>query len=141
VPISGREAPRKEKMYLRLDKHDIKDEKKQILNQIKHKLSSASKNKLSKPASAREKKSTKKTKFIEELKEKYENQPILNGSASNRARENIHDEDVVDNDFLSVMSNLEKVLTSVGSKQKLKKELELINEKLKEFRLASDSEH
>lgn len=36
------------------------------------------------------------------------------------------------------MSNLEKVLTSVRSKEKLKKELDLINDKLNEFRVASN---
>lgn len=38
------------------------------------------------------------------------------------------------------MSSLEKILTSVGSKQKLKKELEIINEKLREFRLETEEE-
>lgn len=38
------------------------------------------------------------------------------------------------------MNSLEKVLTSVGSKQKLKKELAIINNKLQEFRLHSESE-
>ena len=41
----------------------------------------------------------------------------MEGSRLKNSEENI------DTDFLSVMSNLEKVLTSVGSKQKLKKEL------------------
>ena len=82
------------------------------------------KGKLSKPASAREKKS-KSNKFIEELKEKYENQTILEGSISNRLRDS--EVETADNDFLSVMNNLEKVLTSVRSKEKLRKELDLIN--------------
>jgi hypothetical protein len=38
------------------------------------------------------------------------------------------------------MSSLEKILTSVGSKQKLKKDLEIINEKLREFRLETEEE-
>lgn len=38
------------------------------------------------------------------------------------------------------MSSLEKILTSVGSKQKLKKELEIINEKLREFKLETEEE-
>ena len=46
----------------------------------------------------------------------------------------------VDEDFISVMNSLEKVLTSVGSKQKLRKELALINDRLKEFKLNSESE-
>ena len=82
------------------------------------------KGKLAKPASAREKKS-KSNKFIEELKEKYENQTILEGSISNRLRDS--EVETADNDFLSVMNNLEKVLTSVRSKEKLRKELDLIN--------------
>ena len=43
---------------------------------------------------------------------------IIDAEMSHRVR---NTEEVADSDFLSVMSNLEKVLTSVGSKQKLKK--------------------
>lgn len=43
------------------------------------------KKKQSKPVSAREKKS-KKNRFIEELKEKYENQTIMAGGLSHRVK-------------------------------------------------------
>lgn len=108
-----------------MDKNDAKDDRKSQLNQIKHKLSSASKRKLSKPASAREKKSKNNSnKFIEELKEKYENQTILEGSQTNRLQNSDgHPAEANENDFLSVVSNLENFLSSVGNKQDMKKGL------------------
>jgi hypothetical protein len=93
--------------------------------------------KSSKPVSAREKKISK-NRFIEELKEKYENQTILEDQlGSSRLKSS---EENMDDEFLSVMSSLDKILTSVGSKQKLKKELEMINEKLREFKLETEEE-
>lgn len=107
-----------------MDKNDHKDDRKSQLNHIKHKLSSASKGKLSKPASAREKKSKNNSnKFIEELKEKYENQTILEGSQTNRMIQSDRNAETNDNDFLSVVSNLENFLSSVGNRQDMKKGL------------------
>jgi very-short-patch-repair endonuclease len=124
---------KKEKLVLKLDKNAPKGEKekKSARNQPK-----AASSKASKPVSAREKKASKH-RFIEELKEKYENQTILEEQlGSSRFKE----EENMDHEFLSVMSSLEKILSSVGSKHKLKKELDMINEKLREFKLETEED-
>lgn len=71
--MSSKETSKKEKISLKFNRFEEKEDKKSLSN-IKGK--SNTKRKSSKPASARDKK-IKKDRFIEELKEKYENQAIL----------------------------------------------------------------
>lgn len=90
-------------MSIKFDKVDSKAEKKSARNHIGSKSSLTNKGKVSKPVSAREKK-VKKSRFIEELKEKYENQTILEGNYTNRQKNS--SEENVDTEFLSVMNSL-----------------------------------
>jgi hypothetical protein len=70
VAIMSKEAPKKEKLSIKFDKFENKGDKKSARNHICTKSTLAKKAKNSKPVSAREKKS-KKSRFIEQLKEKY----------------------------------------------------------------------
>jgi hypothetical protein len=135
---ASKEVFKKEKLAIKLDKHikSEKTEKKSARNHTKNLTLTQTKS--SKPVSAREKK-IKKNRFIEELKEKYENQTILEGQLSSSRLKG--GEEGMDSEFLTVMNSLEKILNSVGSKQKLKKELEIINEKLREFKLETEEEN
>ena len=70
MPTFSKEVPKKEKLNIKLDKAESKGDKKSARNHIGTKSTLTNRAKNSKPVSAREKKS-KKSRFIEELKEKY----------------------------------------------------------------------
>ena len=64
IPISSREVSKKDKLNLRLDRTDVKEDKKTVLSQKDKSKKNSSRKCLSKPASAREKKMSKKNKLI-----------------------------------------------------------------------------